>query len=396
MNQYKLLSSKSRTSSNGKSTTKSTFEEKSLSQQSQNSARWPSFHCVCSVFSSGSVQLHWSQYPPNRTSAATKWFQTSKGLLGAGHSGIMAADAIITVSGAMHVVGVPIVNPSTVVVWEVAPGLGNGFHATPKISTTDGVPPSMSPEAASQSATTTTWGSGVTAVAFDPTRGGSVIAVVVVEGQYMSPYDPDEGLSITGWRVQRWESSLQPVVLHQIFGNPTSSFGGQAPMQTVWLSKVDTSIQPTNDFKSHLAAATTATTDARKTPDSGIEKVKRVSFDPFDQPSDVRTLARIVYSAHGGEIAVAFLRGGVHIFSGSNFAPVDNYKINVGAAIAAPAFSSTSCCSASVWYDSVKDCTVLKIIRVLPPAVPSSQVKANSSTWERAIAERYFFHLDKP
>lgn len=33
---------------------------------------------------------------------------------------------------------------------------------------------------------------------------------------------------------------------------------------------------------------------------------------------------------------------------------------------------------------------MLKIIRVLPPAVPSSQVKANSSNWERAIAERYF------
>ncbi|KAM1918039.1 hypothetical protein ACFX13_037567 [Malus domestica] len=251
----------------------------------------------------------------------------------------------------------------------------------------------VSPEAASQSATTTTWGFGVTAVAFDPTRGGSVIAVVIVEGQYMSPCDPDEGPSITGWRVQRWESSLQPVVLHQIFGNPTSSFGGQAPMQTVWLSKVDTSIQPTNDFKSHQAAATTATTDARKTPDSGIEKVKRVSFDPFDLSSDVRTLAQIVYSAHGGEIAVAFLRGGVHIFSGSNFAPVDNYKINVGAAIAAPAFSSTSCCSASVWYDSVKDRTVLKIIRVLPPTVPSSQVKANSSTSERAIAERFWWSL---
>lgn len=40
----------------------------------------------------------------------------------------------------------------------------------------------VSPEAAAQSATTTTWGSGVTAVAFDPTRGGSVISVVIVEG----------------------------------------------------------------------------------------------------------------------------------------------------------------------------------------------------------------------
>ncbi|XP_062013196.1 mediator of RNA polymerase II transcription subunit 16 [Rosa rugosa] len=441
---YRWLSSKSSSPSNAKST----FEEKFLSQESQNSDRWPNFLCVCSVFSSGSVQLHWSQWPPNQSTAAPKWFQTSKGLLGAGPSGIMAADAIITDSGAMHVAGVPIVNPSTVVVWEVTPGLGNGFHVTPKITTSNGVPPSISPpnwagfsplaaylfswqdyliseskqgrkqtdsdfsdtvplhcspvsnfsayvspEAAAQSATTTTWGSGVTAVAFDPTRGGSVIAVVIVEGQYMSPYDPDEGPSITGWRVQRWESSVQPVVLHQIFGNPTSTFGGQAPMQTVWLSKVDTCIQPTNDFKSHQAAATGVISEPKKTPDSSIEKAKRVNFDPFDLPSDVRTLARIVYSAHGGEIAVAFLRGGVHIFSGPNFTPVDNYQINVGSAIAAPAFSSTSCCSASVWHDSSKDRTILKILRVLPPAVPSSQVKANSSTWERAIAERFWWSL---
>ena len=157
--------------------------------------------------------------------------------MGAGPSGIMVADAIITDSGAMYVAGVPIVNPSTVVVWEVTPGSGNGFQATAKTSTSNGIPPSVnppnwagfaplaaylfswqeyfiseakqgkksagqdfndavslhcspvsnfsayvSPEAAAQSAATTTWGSGVTAVAFDPTRGGSVIAVVIVEG----------------------------------------------------------------------------------------------------------------------------------------------------------------------------------------------------------------------
>ncbi|GFY91859.1 sensitive to freezing 6 [Actinidia rufa] len=404
-------------------------------------AGWPNFLCVCSVFSSGSVQLHWAQWPPNQSGAASKWFCTSKGLLGAGPSGIMAADAIITDNGAMHVAGVPIVNPSTVVVWEVTPGPGNGFQATPKTSTATGVPPSLnppswdgfaslaaylfnwqeyflleakqgkkhtdqdysdmvslhcspvsnfsayvSPEAAAQSAATTTWGSGVTAVAFDPTRGGSVIAVVIVEGQYMSPYDPDEGPSITGWRVQRWESSLKPVVLHQIFGNPTSTFGGQVPMQTVWVTTVNKCITPTKDFKIHQA-------DVRNTSDSGLEKTKRVCFDPFDLPSDVRTLARIVYSAHGGEIAVAFLRGGVHIFSGASFAPVDNYQIDVGSAIAAPAFSSTSCCSASVWHDTGKDRTILKMIRVLPPAVQSSQAKANSSTWERAIAERFWWSL---
>ncbi|GLT63773.1 hypothetical protein SLA2020_363110 [Shorea laevis] len=441
---YRWLSTKSSSLANSKST----FEEKFLSHQSQSSARWPNFLCVCSVFSSGSVQLHWAQWPPTQDNTARRWFGTSKGLLGAGPSGIMAADAIITDSGAMHVAGVPIVNPSTIVVWEVTPGIGSGFLTTPKTTTINGVPPSLnppswagfaplaaylfswqeylmseikqgkkstdkdlsdivslhcspvsnfsayvSPEAAAQSAATTTWGSGVTAVAFDPTRGGSVIAVVIVEGQYMSPYDPDEGPTITGWRVQRWESSRQHVVLHPIFGNPSSSFGGQEPMQTVWVSKVDNSIPPTNDFKSHQAIAAGPTSDARKIPDPCVEEAKRVSFDPFDLPSDVRTLARIVYSAHGGEIAIAFIRGGVHIFSGPNFSPVDNYQINVGSAIAAPAFSSTSCCSASVWHDTNRDRTILKIIRVLPPVGPSSQIKANPSTWERAIAERFWWSL---
>ncbi|XP_020220669.1 mediator of RNA polymerase II transcription subunit 16 isoform X2 [Cajanus cajan] len=440
---YRWLSSKPSAPANSRST----FEEKFLSQQNQTAAKWPNFLCVCSVFSSGSVQLHWSQWPP-QNATPPKWFCTSKGPLGCGPSGIMAADAIITDSGAMHVAGVPIVNPSTIVVWEVMPGPGNGFQVTPRTSTNNGVPPPLnspnwtgfsplvaylfswqdyllseekqgknqtnqnlgdsislhcspvsnfsayvSPEASAQSAATTTWGSGVTAVAFDPTCGGSVIAVVIVEGQYMSPYDPDEGPSITGWRVQRWESSLQQVVLHPIFGNPTSSMGGQPPMQTVWQTKVDLSIPPTNDFKNHQAHAVGINTDMQKVSEFGFDKSKRVNFDPLDLPSDVRTLARIVYSAHGGEIAIAFLRGGVHIFSGPNFAPVDNYQISVGSVIAAPAFSSTSCCSASVWHDTNKGQTILKIIRVLPPAIPTSQVKTNSSNWERAIAERFWWSL---
>lgn len=200
----------------------------------------------------------------------------------------------------------------------------------------------------------------------------------------MSPYDPDEGPSITGWRVQRWESSLKPVVLHPIFGNPTSSFGGQAPVQTVWQSRVENCIPATDDFRSFPPSPP----DPRNPSDSIVEKSKRVSFDPFDLPSDIRTLARIVYSAHGGEIAVAFLRGGVHIFSGPSFDLVDNYQISVGSAIATPAFSSTSCCSASVWHDTSKDRTILRIIRVLPPALGSSKKVTNSSTWERVIAER--------
>ncbi|WZZ02862.1 hypothetical protein YC2023_088783 [Brassica napus] len=55
-----------------------------------------------------------------------------------------------------------------------------------------------------------------------------------------------------------------------------------------------------------------------------------------------------------------------------SFSPVENYQINVGWAISAPAFSPTSCCSASVWHDAAKDCAMLIIICVLP--------------WERATA----------
>jgi len=176
----------------------------------------------------------------------------------------------------------------------------------------------------------------------------------------MSPYDRDEGPSITGWRVQRWESSVQPVVLHPLFG----SFDGNPPMRTIWESNVDIII-PTTDNKS-----------------------KGIHFNPFDLPTYLGTLARVVYSVQGGEIAVAFLHGRVRIFYGSNFEPVANYQINVGSSIAVPAFSATSCCSASVWHDPSKGETMLKIIRVLPPPFPIGQEKATSSTWEHAIAER--------
>lgn len=40
-------------------------------------ARWPIFLCVCSVFSSGSVQLHRSQWPSNQGGTAPKWFITA-------------------------------------------------------------------------------------------------------------------------------------------------------------------------------------------------------------------------------------------------------------------------------------------------------------------------------
>jgi hypothetical protein len=41
------------------------------------------------------------------------------------------------------------------------------------------------------------------------------------------------------------------------------------------------------------------------------------------------------------------------------------------------------------WHDTLKDRTILKIIRVLPPGVLRTQTKVNSAMWERAIADRY-------
>ncbi|KAF3772650.1 Mediator of RNA polymerase II transcription subunit 16 [Nymphaea thermarum] len=431
--------------SNSTSNSKPIFEEKYLSFQPQTSARWPNFLCICSVFSSGSVQLHWSQWPTTQNDAHPKWFSTSKGLLGAGPSGIMAADAIVTEAGTLHVAGVPIVNPSTVVVWEVTPGPGSNFQAIIRANTNNGVPPSLnppswvgfaplaaylfswqellgakhkklcvqdmepddpvslhclpvsnfsayvSPEAAAQSTATTTWGSSVISVAFDPTQGGAVIAVVIVEGQYMSPYDPDEGPSITGWRIQRWESSCQPVVLHPVFGNPSSSLSGQSPMQPVWLMKVNKTIKSLADVKGlYTSAAAEMLSDVRNLTDPTLGKTKKHGFDYYDVPSDIRMLADIVFSSHGGEVAVALLHGEVHLFSGANFSPVDSFLVNVGFSVAAPAFSSSSCCLASVWHDMDAEHTLLKIMRVIPSCINSSQGKVGSEFWERAIADSQY------
>ncbi|XP_003593532.3 mediator of RNA polymerase II transcription subunit 16 [Medicago truncatula] len=389
--QYRWLSSKA----SAPTDSKSTFVEKFISQQPETSARWPKFLCVCSVSQSGKVQLHWSQRPPTQNATPPKWFCTSKGLIECGPSGIIAADAIITDSGMLHVAGVLAFSPATVIVWVVLPGQGNGLEFSPKTSITTSAPLSppnwigFAPLPAflfswqdqsiplhcstvsnfsayvSSEAAPSTQCCGVAGVAFDPTRGGSVIAAVVVEGKYMSPHDPDESLSITGWRVQRWESSFQPVVLNPIFG----SMDGNPPMRTVWESKVDISIPATDD------------------------KSKGIHFNPFDLPKYLGTLARVVFSAQGGEIAVAFFQGRVRIFSGSNFEPVTNYEINVGSSISVPAFSATSCCSASVWHDTSKGEAMLKIIRVLPPPFPIGQEKATSSTWEHAISERFWFSL---
>lgn len=201
------------------------------------SAEWPNFLCVCSVLSSGWVQLHWNHWPPSQNETSAKWFCTSKGQLSCGLRGISTGDAIITESGALHVAGVPTVNPSNVIVWEVIPGRGNALRITPMTSIHNGVPPLsppnwsgfaplaaylfswedhllrkenpgenqnlgesiplhcsvvsifsayVTPEAAEKSPVPTTWCSGIAGVAFDPTRGGSVMATVIVEGMHLN------------------------------------------------------------------------------------------------------------------------------------------------------------------------------------------------------------------
>jgi len=183
------------------------------------------------VFWAGTVQLHWKQWPASPNSS--RWFSSKKGVLGAGPSGVFTADVTISDAGSLLVAGAPVGNPSTVVVWEVtawdlnSPGstqqvaakIGIGNIQSPLLAT----PPSwpgfaplaaylftwqeqatpdtmlegeecpgpllhcsvvsnfsayVSPDAAA----ITSWGSGVTSVAFDPSRGGSALVTVIVEG----------------------------------------------------------------------------------------------------------------------------------------------------------------------------------------------------------------------
>lgn len=196
-------------------------------------ARWPNFLCVCSVFWAGTVQLHWKQWP----ASSTKWFATKKGVLGAGASGVFTGDAIISDSGSLLVAAAPVGNPSTVVVWEVTSWdlntTGNTQQVSAKIAmgniqspllTTSPSWPGFSPLAAylftwqeqstpetllekedcpgpllhcsvvsnfsayvsPDAAATTSWGSGVTSVAFDPCRGGSALVTTVVEGKLVN------------------------------------------------------------------------------------------------------------------------------------------------------------------------------------------------------------------
>jgi hypothetical protein len=203
--------------------------------------RWPNFLCICSITYSGSLQLHWRQWPAAQAGSPSKWFSTTKAVLGAGPSGLFAADIIVTDTGSLIVAGTPVGTPSTVIVWEISPG-GVNHPGGNQQSLKYGLPvqtplpfgpppwPGIAPLAAylmswqeqpitdtkpvqwaaqtqvegdekpgpmlqcspisnlstyvaPEASTLTTWGSGVCAIAFDPSRGGSALITLMCEGK---------------------------------------------------------------------------------------------------------------------------------------------------------------------------------------------------------------------
>lgn len=449
---------------------KSPFEDRFISHQPRASVRWPNFLCICSVSISGSVQLHWCQWPPLQQSGTSqKWFSTNKGVLGAGPSGLISSDAIVSETGALLVAGVPIGNPSTVVVWEVSPwcmnnqgtgqqvlfksgmatlspslsfnpafcpgiaplpgyllswheGLrldvkgsqegsenalsppnveGKTHNLTPDAGTQkpqvfvdDGEAPSLQcspvsnlsayvmPETCQSS---TGLGSGVGAIAFDPSKGGSVMAVLIMEGNCFSPNYPDEGPTLSGYRLQRWESSRQQVVIHPLFEPTGAGYTGSShPTTIMWKSTAEKSIPV-------IKGCTGGETTFSECGGNNTESYKIVDVD---RPTSVKPYSKVIFSAHGAEVAVAIAGGDVHVCCGSNLTSVDNYYVRVGMLSAAPSFSPAGCCLSTVWHDSKRDCSALKIIRVNPPAVPGMQANTSSGTnWERGLADRFWWSL---
>ncbi|KAJ7561508.1 hypothetical protein O6H91_03G030900 [Diphasiastrum complanatum] len=424
------------------------IEEKFLAHQPRASARWPNIVCACTVLSDGCVQLRWRQWPSSELANTPKWFSTSKGVLGAGPSGIYVADVTVSEAGAVLVAGSPIGNPSTVVVWEVSPwGLAspNGNQqllakfATggQSSSLTFGAPswPGMAPMAAyllswqehsgqdlksvqsqyeidekdgpllqcspvsnlsayvspeASSQVSTGWGSGVGSIAFDPSRGGSALFVVVVEGYYLYPRHPDEGPSLTGWKFQRWESSRQQVAIHPLFETGNANYAGSFhPMTTTWTAVINKSFPPTRGVSNSSSNGIA----------SGMESVytKSGSFDMkgLEEESSgvVKCIAKASFSGHGGEICVTLVGGQIYVFSGTGFVPSEDFVVPVEQDVAATSFSATGCCMCSVWHDNDEDCTVLKIIRVQPPPPTGVQGGVNGLTWERHLADRFWWSL---
>lgn len=115
-----------------------------------------------------------------------------------------------------------------------------------------------------------------------------------IAGYYISPGNPDAGPALTGWRILRWESGTKPVNIHPLFENTSCP----PPTMTTWASVAQQNITRGRFSKnSHFS---------QKPPD-------------HERPVNPRSVAKVVFAAHGGELAVALFSGEVHVFSGSTF-----------------------------------------------------------------------------
>ncbi|KAH7306515.1 hypothetical protein KP509_22G016300 [Ceratopteris richardii] len=430
---------------------KPSFEDRFVSHQSRAPVRWPNILCICSVSLSGYAQLHWCQWPPLGDAGKQNWFATRKGVLGTGKSDLISADAIVGESGTLLIAGVPFGNSSSVVVWEVTPLFVNsqgtvqqiivGLQSWPGIASLPAVllswhewlgnemrsvtdnsahlpgvevrPQTLSAYVRSQEppasgndvnapslhcsvvsyfsayATSETdistkvgTGSGVTTVAFDPSKGGSVLVVLLNEGYYYVAF-PDERPSLIGYRVLRYESSRQQTGVHPLFEPVVPTPYSSTPLSTgavIWRSNIDKCILINRKGEAPVLQSVKSCTDPYEIPFA-------------DKLMNVKSYSKIVFSPHGGELAVVIPGGDVHIYSGSSLTPIDSYSLKVGNSYAAPSFSPAGCCLSTIWHDAKKDCSVLKIHRVFPPALPAMQGTNNSSTWERGLADRFWWSL---
>ncbi|KAL2630105.1 hypothetical protein R1flu_014791 [Riccia fluitans] len=417
------------------------FEERFLAHMPRPTARWPNFLCICVVLFSGSVQLRWRQWPPQNF-GPVKWHATNKAVLGAGPSGVFCADAIITDSGNLHVVGAPVGHPSTLVVWEVSPWVLNPAGASQqavkytlggqsplafgptswpgvsplaaylmswqeqagvdvKTSQSQGQPESdekagpmlycspvsnLSAYVTPEASTLSTWGSGVAAVAFDPSRGGNALVTVICEGYFITPEAPDDGPTMTGWRFQRWESTRQQVAIHPLFESQSAGYPPSSqPMVTSWTAVTNKTMSPRGNFNPMLGGFVTSEPARRKTE----------MLVARERPKNPRIIARISFANHGGEWALSLATGEVMIYSGTSVTPLETFVVKASTLLPpSVAFSPTSCCVASVWHDKKADCSLLKIWCLDPPAPASPQGgSANSLTWERHIADRFWWSL---
>ncbi|CAH9101227.1 unnamed protein product [Cuscuta epithymum] len=124
------------------------------------------------------------------------------------------------------------------------------------------------------------------------------------------------------------------------------------------------------------------------------KETRKVTFDPFDLPSDVETLNQMVYHVHGGEIAVPFCVVGF-MFCQIQASPrwiATILKWGLKVLLVASVFCTTSC-FISVWHDTSKDCSLWKLVHGFPLGFPRKQVTVNSMPWEGEVAERVWWSL---